>query len=59
VLMGGHVRTGLEDNPAMDAARRRPATNAGLVARVAELARIADRPLASPGEVRARLALGG
>jgi len=57
VFMGGHVRTGLEDNPTYDAARTRPATNEGLVARVAELARIADRPLATPAEVRERLAL--
>jgi uncharacterized protein (DUF849 family) len=57
VFMGAHVRTGLEDNPSLDAERRRPATNAGLVARVAELARIAGRKVASPGEVRQRLAL--
>jgi uncharacterized protein (DUF849 family) len=57
VFMGGHVRTGLEDNPTMDAERRRPATNAGLVTRIAELARIADRKLATPGEVRQRLGL--
>jgi 3-keto-5-aminohexanoate cleavage enzyme len=57
VFMGGHVRTGLEDNPAMDVERRRPATNAALVARVVELARIADRKLATPAEVRERLGL--
>jgi 3-oxoadipate:acetyl-CoA acetyltransferase len=57
VFMGGHVRTGLEDNPALDMERRRPATNAGLVARVAELARIAGRKVAAPAEVRERLAL--
>ena len=57
VFMGGHVRTGLEDNPTYDAERTRPATNEGLVTRVAELARIAARPLATPREVRERLAL--
>jgi uncharacterized protein (DUF849 family) len=57
LFMGGHVRTGLEDNPAMDAGRRRPATNAGLVSRIAELARIAGRRLATPAEVRDRLGL--
>ncbi len=57
VFTGGHVRTGLEDNPTYDAARTRPATNEGLVARVAELARIAGRRLATPAEVRERLAL--
>jgi uncharacterized protein (DUF849 family) len=57
VLMGGHVRTGLEDNPAMDAERREPATNPALVARVAEIARIAGRPIAAPADVRDRLGL--
>jgi 3-keto-5-aminohexanoate cleavage enzyme len=57
VFMGGHVRTGLEDNPALDAARKQPATNRELVARVAALAEIAGRRLATPGEVRERLAL--
>ena len=57
IFMGGHVRTGLEDNPAYVAERTRPATNPGLVARVAELAAIAGRPLASATEVRERLAL--
>jgi 3-keto-5-aminohexanoate cleavage enzyme len=57
VFMGGHVRTGLEDNPTFDAERTQPATNEGLVGRVAELARIAGRRLATPAEVRERLAL--
>jgi 3-keto-5-aminohexanoate cleavage enzyme len=58
IFMGGHVRTGLEDNPSYDAARTRPATNAGLVTRVAELAAVAGRRLATPAEVRERLGLG-
>lgn len=57
VFTGGHVRTGLEDNLWLDAGRRRPATNAGLVERVVELARIAERRLATPIEARARLCL--
>ena len=57
IFMGGHVRTGLEDNPSYDAERTRPATNPGLVARVAELAAIAGRPLATAAEVRERLGL--
>jgi uncharacterized protein (DUF849 family) len=57
VFMGGHVRTGLEDNPTMDAGRRVPATNPALVARVAELAALAGRRLATAAEVRERLAL--
>jgi uncharacterized protein (DUF849 family) len=57
VFMGGHVRTGLEDNPTLDAARTRPATNPELVARVVALAEIAGRRVATPAEVRERLAL--
>jgi 3-keto-5-aminohexanoate cleavage enzyme len=57
IFMGGHVRTGLEDNPSYDAERTRPATNPGLVARVAELAAIAGRRLATATEVRERLGL--
>jgi 3-keto-5-aminohexanoate cleavage enzyme len=55
IFMGGHVRTGLEDNLWLNGQRRRPATNAELVERVAALARIADRPLATPEQTRARL----
>jgi 3-keto-5-aminohexanoate cleavage enzyme len=57
VFMGGHVRTGLEDNLWIDPERRRLATNLALVQRVAELARIAGRALATPQEARARLGL--
>jgi len=57
IFMGGHVRTGLEDNPTFDAERARPATNPGLVERVAELAAIAGRPLATAAAVRERLGL--
>ena len=50
LFMGGHVRTGLEDNPAMDAQRREPARNAALVARVAGLAGVAcGRPARRAG----------
>jgi 3-keto-5-aminohexanoate cleavage enzyme len=57
IFMGGHVRTGLEDNPTYDAERTRPATNPGLVGRVAELAATAGRRLATATEVRERLGL--
>jgi uncharacterized protein (DUF849 family) len=57
VFMGGHVRTGLEDNPTLDAARAVPATNAALVARVAELAALAGRSLATVAQTRATLGL--
>jgi 3-keto-5-aminohexanoate cleavage enzyme len=59
VLMGGHVRTGLEDSPWMDLDRAQPATNARLVQRVTEIARLAGRSLADAGWVRARLGLDG
>jgi 3-keto-5-aminohexanoate cleavage enzyme len=57
LFMGGHVRTGLEDNPYFDYADRSPATNEQLVRRVAELARVAGRRLASTDEARELLGL--
>jgi uncharacterized protein (DUF849 family) len=51
------VRVGLEDAPTMDAERRVPATNVAMVDRVADLARLAGRTLATPAEVRRRLGL--
>lgn len=57
VAVGGHVRTGLEDNPHLDARTRTPATNAELVARVARLAEATGRQLATAGETRALLGL--
>lgn len=52
VVMGGHVRVGLEDNLWMDADRRDPATNARLIERVVCLARAAGRDVATPEEAR-------
>jgi 3-oxoadipate:acetyl-CoA acetyltransferase len=57
VAAGGHVRIGLEDNLWLDRDRRHLATNAEMVERVAELAQLSDRPLATPGQVRERLGL--
>jgi 3-keto-5-aminohexanoate cleavage enzyme len=57
VAMGGHVRTGLEDNLHMDRARQDQATNPRLVGRVAALAAAIGRPLATPGETRRLLGL--
>ena len=57
VLTGGHVRTGLEDNLYMDAGKTDPATNERLVARIANLARAAERPLATFAEARAAMGL--
>ena len=57
VVMGGHVRTGLEDALHMDAEKRDPATNERLVQRVAQLAVAAERPLATFAQARALLGL--
>jgi 3-keto-5-aminohexanoate cleavage enzyme len=55
-FMGGHVRTGLEDNAHLDSAGT-PATNEDLVRRAADLAVLAQRPLATPAWTRAALRL--
>lgn len=56
-FMGGHVRTGLEDNPYLDHRDRTPATNAALVQRAVELATSAQREVATPAFTRAALGL--
>jgi uncharacterized protein (DUF849 family) len=53
---GGHCRTGLEDNVKLDRDRLAP-SNAGLVARVAELCAEHGRKVATPAEARALLKL--
>jgi len=55
ILMGGHVRVGLEDNPYYDYATREPASNRQLVERLVRLARELGRPVATGDEIRARL----
>jgi 3-keto-5-aminohexanoate cleavage enzyme len=57
VVMGGHVRTGLEDNLYMDRARQVMATNQGLVRRVAALASAVGRPIATPADARRLMGL--
>jgi 3-keto-5-aminohexanoate cleavage enzyme len=57
VAAGGGVRIGIEDNLHLDRARTQLATNAQLVERVVRMAEIAERPLATPRQVRDRLAL--
>lgn len=54
--MGGHCRTGLEDNIRWDKARL-AASNAELVGRVATLCREYGRPVATPAEARQLLGL--
>jgi 3-keto-5-aminohexanoate cleavage enzyme len=57
IAAGGHVRVGLEDNVWFDRERTVPASNPMLVQRVAELAELLERPLASPAEARGLLGL--
>jgi uncharacterized protein (DUF849 family) len=54
--MGGHCRTGLEDNVRWDRGRL-AASNAELVARVAALSAEYGRSIATPAEARAILGL--
>ena len=57
VVMGGHVRTGLEDNLYMDRAKQVPATNDALVRRVVALASAVGRPIATPADARRLMGL--
>jgi 3-keto-5-aminohexanoate cleavage enzyme len=50
------ARVGLEDNLWLDD-QRTPATNSGLVARLAEMASLAQRPLTTSADLRQRLDL--
>ena len=56
--LGGHCRTGLEDNIRWDKDRL-AASNAELVARVADLCGSFDRPVATAEQTRAMLGLDG
>ncbi|MEM8753877.1 MAG: 3-keto-5-aminohexanoate cleavage protein [Pseudomonadota bacterium] len=56
VSMGGHARTGLEDNVRLDRKRLAP-SNAALVDRVVDLCAKYDRPVATPAEARSLLGL--
>ncbi|MDD5329027.1 MAG: GNAT family N-acetyltransferase [Sulfuricella sp.] len=57
LLMGGHVRVGLEDNAYYDYGDLKAATNRALVERITRLAGEFGRPIATCGEVRNRLRL--
>lgn len=57
VAIGGHVRTGLEDNPDLDDQGQVPARNVELVRRAVALADAAGRPIASAADARALLGL--
>ncbi len=57
IVMGGHVRVGLEDNTWFDTGRTRHATNRDLVERVVRIAGELGRVIASPDETRALIGL--
>ncbi len=52
MLMGGHIRVGLEDNLWMDAEKTRPASNIELVERLKRIAAEVGRPLATIDQAR-------
>jgi uncharacterized protein (DUF849 family) len=57
LTLGGHIRTGLEDNLYMDSGKHELATNEKLVRRIAEVAQALGRPLATPLQARQLLGL--
>jgi uncharacterized protein (DUF849 family)/predicted N-acetyltransferase YhbS len=57
MAMGGHVRTGVEDNIYYDYGRERLASNEQLVRRLVRIAEEAGRPVANADEARAALGL--
>jgi uncharacterized protein (DUF849 family) len=57
ILLGGHIRVGLEDNLFFDYDKKVPATNEGLVKRVVRIAGEVGRPIASPADARKMLGL--
>lgn len=57
ISMGGNVRVGLEDNLFYDAEKKRPASNLGLIERVARFSRAAEREIATPADARAIIGL--
>ena len=58
IRVGGHVRTGLEDNVRLDRDQLAP-SNAALVRRAVELCERFARPVATPAQARAILGLRG
>lgn len=59
IVSGGHVRVGIEDNLYRDVRTREPITNCELVERLANLARAAERGIATPDEARRLIGLSG
>ncbi len=57
IVMGGHVRVGLEDNLFYDIQRKTVASNKMLVDRLVRVAGELGRPIATPGQTRKMLGL--
>ena len=57
LLMGGHVRVGVEDNIYYDAGRSKLSTNVEQVQRIRRIAEESGRQVASPDQTRAMLGL--
>lgn len=57
ILMGGHIRIGIEDSIYYNYPRKELATNRKLVARIVRLARELNREIATPDEAREILGL--
>jgi len=57
ILMGGHVRVGLEDSLYENYESRAPANNLDMVQKVVDMARALGREIASPLEARSILSL--
>jgi 3-keto-5-aminohexanoate cleavage enzyme len=57
IVMGGHVRVGLEDNIFMDDKKTKPATNLMLVERLVKLAGIVEREICNPHEARSMIGI--
>jgi 3-keto-5-aminohexanoate cleavage enzyme len=56
ILLGGHVRVGMEDNPYL-ASGKLARSNAELVEKIVRIARELGREVAAPGEARAILGM--
>ena len=57
MLMGGHVRVGLEDNLYLDSDKSEPATNRALIERVTAMAKTIGREVATVEEARTMIGL--
>jgi 3-keto-5-aminohexanoate cleavage enzyme len=59
ILMGGHVRVGIEDSIYYHYHKKELATNENLVKRIVRIAEEMEREVATPQEARAILGIGG